>query len=232
MQNRIKPFIILLLCLFTAGIAHGRESSSEKPEDIVARLQSRYDNVQSLTFNFHQDTRGEMTGRPRKGSGRAIFYRDDTVNNMRWDYTSPERQVLVSDGVLFSMYFSNLQQMILTPAENLDTDLTYSFFTGKGKLQKDFHIQPADKDFQSEGGGEFKIVKLIPKTSQSQVQDIHIWVTAASLIRRINIRDHFGTITVLNFSAIEVDSLTGMSAEELDKLFSFTPPEGTEIIRQ
>lgn len=76
------------------------------------------------------------------------------------------------------------------------------------------------------------MIKLIPKTPQSQVQDIHVWVTPESLIRRIKIRDHFGTITVLNLSDIATDTLTGKSRAEIDALFSFTPPAGTEIIRQ
>ncbi len=219
------------MSIFTATV-HAAETPVEYPEDIAARLQSRYDAMQSLTFNFHQDIRGEMSGRPRQGSGQAVFYKHDGKARMRWDYTSPDRQVLISDGVLFSMYVANQQQLIITPAENLDTDLTYSFFTGKGLLQRDFYIRPANEDEQPENEAEFKVIKLIPKTPQSQVQDIHVWVTPESLIRRIKIQDHFGTITVLNLSDIETNTLTGKSPAEIDKLFTFTPPEGTEIIRQ
>ena len=151
---------------------------------------------------------------------------------MRWDYASPDRQVLFSDGELFSMYFNKLQQMIVTKADTLNANLTYSFFTGKGILKRDFLILPADEDFSSENNADFKVIKLIPKTAQTQVQDIHLWVTTASLIRRINVRDHFGTVTVLNFSDIEVDSLMDKAPEELLYFFSFVPPAGTEIIRQ
>ena len=224
--------LILLVLSFFAATAHAAETAVEYPEDIAARLQRRYDAMQSLTFNFYQDIRGEMSGRPRQGSGQAVFYKHDGLARMRWDYTSPDRQVLISDGVLFSMYVANQQQLIITPAENLDADLTYSFFTGKGLLQRDFHIRPATEDEQPENETEFKVIKLIPKTPQSQVQDIHVWVTPESLIRRIKLQDHFGTITVLNLSDIETETLAGKSSTEIDKIFTFTPPEGTEIIRQ
>lgn len=224
--------LILLVLSFFASTAHAAETAVEYPEDIAARLQRRYDTMQSLTFNFYQDIRGEMSGRPRQGSGQAVFYKHDGLARMRWDYTSPDRQVLISDGVLFSMYVANQQQLIITPAENLDADLTYSFFTGKGLLQRDFHIRPANEDEQPENETEFKVIKLIPKTPQSQVQDIHVWVTPESLIRRIKLQDHFGTITVLNLSDIETETLAGKSSTEIDKIFTFTPPEGTEIIRQ
>lgn len=214
--------------MWTAAV----EATPESPVDIAKRLQQRYDKIQSLSFNFHQDTRGEMTGRPRKGSGRAVFLRDAGNSRMRWDYLSPERQVLVSDGKNFSMYFENLHQMIVTPAENLDTELTYAFFSGRGNLVEDFQIIHPDDELSNSAGSTIGIIKLIPKKQQAQVQDIHLWVTEDSLLRRLHIRDHFGTITVLNFSDIKIDSLSEKSAQELEDIFRFTPPEDTEIIYQ
>lgn len=199
---------------------------------MAQRLQQRYDNIESLSFKFFQDTRGEIAGRPRKGSGKAVFFKDKTISQMRWDYTSPETQILVSDGKQFSMYFANLQQMIVTPASNLDTELTYAFFTGKGRLIKDFDISMADENFESMNPDEYKAIKLDPKQAQSQVQDIHLLITGDSLLRRISIRDHFGTITVLNLSDIKLNSLSGMTSEQRDSLFAFTPPAETEIIHQ
>lgn len=231
MQTIIKTLFVLI-CLLLPVVAHGDESGTEAPADIAKRLQARYDKAGSISFNFIQNTSGEMTGRPRRGAGRAAFVKLENKSHMRWDYTSPDKQVLVSDGELFSMYFAKLQQMIVTRTDTLDANLTYSFFTGKGILERDFDIRPADQAFSAASDADFKVIKLIPKTTQSQVQDIHLWVTTASLIRRINIRDHFGTVTVLNLSDIEVDGLIGKNPQELLTFFSFVPPEGTEIIRQ
>jgi len=224
---------LFLFCLFLPIFAaQGGETKVETPEDVALRLQARYDKIKSLTFNFSQDTSGEMTGRPRRGSGKAAFVKLEKKSYMRWDYISPDTQVLVSDGETFSMYFANLQQMIVSPAKALDSDLTYSFFTGRGVLTRDFYIRPANEEYQSENETGIKVIKLIPQTTQSQVQDIHLWVTPESLIRRIHIRDNFGTLTVLNLSSIDVDSLVGQDPKELLAFFSFVPPEGTEIIRQ
>lgn len=233
MQTLIKALLILVFLAFPiVSTVQAEGNSTEAPEDIAERLQARYDKIRSLSFNFTQNTSGDMTGRPRRGTGKAAFAKLKDKSYMRWDYTSPDKQVLFSDGELFSMYFDKLKQMIVTQADTLDANLTYSFFTGQGILKQDFHFHPADDDFLSENNAEFKVIKLIPKTAQSQVQDIHLWVTPESLIRRINVRDHFGTITVLNFSDIKVDSLVDKPPEELLYFFSFVPPAGTEIIRQ
>ena len=224
-------FTLFFFLIFFPVQASAEVNSVELPEDTAERVQNRIDKIQSLSFNFHQQTKGEMTGRPRRGAGKAVFLKNDNKSRMRWDYSSPDKQILVSDGVVFSMYFDNLKQMIVTPAENLNKDLTYSFFTGKGNLKKDFHILPPDEK-TGINTEEFQIIKLIPKQPHSQVQDVHVWVTKSSLIRRMNIRDLFGTITVLNFSDIEVDTLIGTDEKILQSLFSFIPPKDTEIIEQ
>jgi len=230
---RLSKLLPLLLFLFFLSFlqASAEIGAEETPEQTAERFQQKINTMQSLSFNFNQQTRGEMTGRPRKGSGKAIFYKNNSISRMRWDYSIPDKQVLVSDGVVFSMYFENLQQMIVTPAENLNGDITYSFFTGKGNLKKDFLIFPPDKEI---GGNtnEFAIIKLVPRQVHSQIQDVHIWVTPSSLIRRMSIRDQFGTITILNFSNIQVDTLIGVDEKTVQALFSFVPPEGTEIIEQ
>lgn len=227
---RLSVLFLFALCWPTAIIA---AQPVEYPEDIATRLQARYDTMQSLSFSFFQDIQGEMSGRPRQGSGRAFFVKKNDKARMRWDYSAPEQQVLISDGETFSMYFAHLKQQIISPAAALESDLTYAVFTGKGLIKRDFHIRPADEDEQSTNENDYKVIKIIPKTQQSQVQDIHLYVTAASLIRRIKLRDHFGTVTVLNLSDLEVDEVEkGKSPAEIDALFSFTPPPGTEIIRQ
>ena len=217
------------LCLLLVSFAHAGQA--ETPEQAATRLQNRYDSIKSLSFNFVQDTRGQLTGRPKTGRGQAYFVKEQTPGRMRWNYSDPDRQVLVSDGKSFSMYFESLQQMIVTPAKALQQDLTYSFFTGHGNLLKDFNISEAEHKKDNEEALS-SIIKLTPKVNNTQVASIHIWITEDSLIRRMEILDLFDTLTVLNFSNLLVDSLDSENKKMMAQLFSFTPPEGTEIINQ
>jgi outer membrane lipoprotein carrier protein len=219
----------LFLCILLVSFAH--TGQAETPEQAATRLQNRYDSIKSLSFNFVQNTRGQLTGRPKTGRGQAYFLKETTPGKMRWNYSDPDRQVLVSDGKSFSMYFESLQQMIVTPATALQQDLTYSFFTGNGNLLEDFTISEADNKTANEEE-VCSIIKLTPKVKQSQVASIHIWITEDSLIRRMEILDLFDTLTVLNFSDLQVDNLESENKKTMEQLFSFTPPEGTEIINQ
>lgn len=222
---------LLFVLLLPSGLCFA--ANDEYPEDIATRLQKKYDQMKSLSFTFNQQSQGQVSGRPRTGSGTAFFYKTNKTSRMRWNYTDPDRQVLISDGTTFSMYFAELQQMIVTPADTLESDLTYTFFSGRGHIAEQFHILPPDEEFmqEEEKAGQPKVIKLVPKEPQSQVQAIHLWVDNDSLIRRIEIKDHFDTVTLLTLSKIEIDTISG-SSTEVAKLFAFTPPEGTEIIHQ
>lgn len=233
LNKHSRCYLLLLMCVLFFGVCTTISYAQEEyPEDIAVRLQEKYDTMTSLAFKFNQDTRGEITGRPRKGSGNATFLKGGEKSKMRWDYTDPKKQIILSDGTHFYMYFEELKQMIISPAESLEKDLTYSFFAGNGRLQDDFYIRPANAEFTGDKDVGFKVIKLVPIQPHSQVQDIHLWVSPDSLIQRIHIQDHFGTVTVLNLSDIKPDILQGRSKEETAALFSFNPPEGTEIIEQ
>ncbi len=228
LQSSLTIVVCSLLLVFCAM------ARAESPQETASRIQERYDTLHSLSFNFVQDTRGQLTGRPKRGSGQAFFVKTGEgkkkTAKMRWDYLAPEQQVLLSDGKSFSMYFASLNQMIVTPASALDQDLTYSFFTGSGNIINDFIISEPDSGHISQDGTV--IIKLVPQTRQSQVTSIHLWVTPDSLIRRIEILDHFDTLTVLNFSHMKINTLDPKDTVLMQQLFHFTPPEGTEIINQ
>ncbi|KGO35654.1 hypothetical protein JT06_00835 [Desulfobulbus sp. Tol-SR] len=228
----LLAFLLLVLLSAQPVPAWAVDNFPDPPGTVAARLQERYDAMRSLSFSFVQSTSGQLAGRPREGSGRAVFLKTGTSKRMRWDYDSPERQVLVSDGTTFSMYFENLQQMIVSPAKVIEEDMTYSFFTGSGRLADEFAILGPNKNIVDTEYRDLRVIQLVPKSAESQVQDIHLWIGPDSLIQRIEIRDQFDTRTVLTLSHIEENTLDGKDEQALSTLFSFSPPEGTEIIHQ
>lgn len=233
--KNIGKFLLFfsLATLVLSAQAQAAEDFPEAPGTVAARLQARYDAMRSLSFVFTQSTEGQLTGRPRKGSGKAYFLKTGGLKRMRWNYDSPEQQVLVSDGKTFSMYFANLKQMIVSPAEAIEEDMTYSFFTGSGKLVDDFSILGPNKNVVDGGDDkDLRIIQLVPKATDSQVQDIHLWITADSLIRRIEIRDQFDTRTVLTISDIQENFFDEKDEKATVGLFTFVPPEDTEIIHK
>jgi outer membrane lipoprotein carrier protein len=217
------PLLISLLLVPTAVKAQAIDAL-----EVAQKLQETYEKAANLVADFKQTTTMKFSSRVRQGSGTMIFSKP---GRMRWDYSTPDYQVLISDGVTISMYFEKSKQMIISNAkEYLQSDVTYSFFAGTGDILKDFDVSDPDPGYNLENT---YLIKLIPKSSHPHVSSIHAWIAYDSfLITHLQIVDHFETVTDLFFDNIKIDTDHYGSREIKEDLFSFIPPIDTEIIEQ
>jgi outer membrane lipoprotein carrier protein len=242
MMNRLLYWLCIIIFLsgligvFTGPVTGCLAASeSEQPEQVAKRLEESYRQITSLSFSFFQKTSGQLAGRPKEGKGNGVFVKTESGTMMRWNYLAPEHQVVISDGEYVSMYFEKLNQMIISPVESAQTDVLFSFFTGNMPLSKNFEILPPEEQFtgQPEKSPDgLQVIQLRPLAQQSQINTIHLWISDESLIRRIELLDHFDTRTIINLSNLQTNTVDVMDQDVLSTLFTFTPPEGTEIIRQ
>ena len=135
MPEKNTLFTTLILCLLiTASVLPTTFSAAAVEENSLESqalaLQSKYNSLTSLTFSFEQVT---STGtRERKGRGEALFYRyqppfevgqkDDNLvkqSVMRWNYTEPDPQIIVSDGQTLSIYTE--KDKLIVMSKNLTT---------------------------------------------------------------------------------------------------------------
>ncbi len=209
------------------------DETDSSAADIAKSLSRQLGELSSLSFSFNQTTEGQISGRTRRASGKAFFVKRDESTKMRWNYLAPDRQVIISDGEQVTMYFANLNQMIIAPADQLQQDVTYAFFTGQRNIDEKFIItQDIFEQDLGETAVKNEVIKLIPRSPNSQIQYIRLWAADRRHIRRIEIVDNFETTTTILLSNIEENGLTNNGKLLNQQLFSFTPPEGTEIIRQ
>ncbi|MEE4313467.1 MAG: outer membrane lipoprotein carrier protein LolA [Desulfofustis sp.] len=229
----VLPAIFLLLTLLLPPLCGGADG--ETAELVVQRLQVRYQQLTSLRFQFDQQTSGQFAGRPKIGSGSGILVNNEQQTLMRWNYDNPDQQVVISDGVSVSMYFKDLNQMIIAPADTAQTDVLLSFFTGDRGLGETFLILPPEERAAAaatEQGRHLSGAQLVPRQPHTQLRGVHLFIDDDSLIRRIDMMDHFDTRTIIDFTSIDLDPIDLQDEAAIEQAFSFTPPPGTEIIRQ
>ena len=214
------PLALTTLLVLLATAAAAAELS---PLTVAARLQQTYDATTTLSADFRQLTSMRMQSRQRQGNGTMVLAKPGRI---RWDYLSPDPQVLVSNGTTVSMYFAKNHQMMEMAADRyLNSDVTYAFFVGKGKILDDFEVQKPDAAPFLDNGRY--CIKLIPKKSHPQLHFLHLWVDATSwLVTHIQLVDQLDTVTDLFFTNIVINRPVAAAT------FAFTPPPGTEIIEQ
>jgi len=208
--------LALMLCL----PAPGSGASPLSPLELAEKLQAQYEETRSMSADFQQAASVPMSNRKRLGAGRVVILKPGRI---RWDYETPDRQVLISNGKKVFMYFANSRQMIVQPvSEYINSDVTYSFFVGTGDIVRDFEVLKADRPDQ----GELRAIKLVPKAAHPQVDYLHVWIDKGYVMKRLEVVDHFGSVTELVFSNMKRN-------EKVDpEIFTITPPAGTEIIEQ
>lgn len=236
-----KPWLSLVSVLFLlAGQAlfPNPVHAATIAEQRIEQVQKKYQQIHSLQFDFSQNT--QTNGRLKTGTGHAVFYRMPATKPataplglMRWDYVSPVAQTIVNDGTDLSIYTPQDKQLIISPAQAMDSDITYAIFTGTRSLLSEFTAAPADPGFQlSQVSGGTSAILLTPKQPHPQLKRLQIWLAGDQTIERLIMEDHFGALTELNFTNVRIDALRPSDSKQVEQLRDLVIPPDTEIIRQ
>ncbi len=233
-----KQFCFLLFFLSFATITLLSNTGYATPlEDRVLTLQKKYQEISSLCFDFLQQT--STSGRIREGKGNAVFIRKSAGENkpqassrkniIRWNYTFPATQIILNTGDELSLYTEEDRQLIITPSDQLESDITFGLFSGTIHLLDVF--QPSEM-YHGDPQDKASVIQLIPKEPHAQLQRLQIWYSPDYIIDKLLMEDHFGSVTTLTFTNIEVDTIAADDQAAVDSILSLDLPEDTEIIRQ
>jgi outer membrane lipoprotein carrier protein len=217
---RLFYFLLLIVMVFTTVSKPLAEGLSERGEDLVLLLQKKYETTTDITSNFEQETFASGSSEGLKAEGKVYFNRP---HQMRWEYSQPEPQLIVTSGKEVYVYEEEANQVMVVPRDQLlSTEISKAFFFGKGDLKRYFIVE-----HPVEGQPDAKwMLKLIPRNPVPQVYTIWIVVDSDThLVKEMWLEDQLGGRTHLVFSNVKVNK--GLSND----LFRFVPPPGVEIYR-
>ena len=228
-NGRVRTLAALLLGLTVAAAtstAHPRPAPQQvqplqaqpPAADIAAALQRRYDTIKDFSANFTQTYEGGPLRRKAKESGTVAIKKP---GKMRWDYTTPEQKLFVSDGRTMFMYFPADKQVMKNPVPEQDEATSaVLFLMGKGDIVRDFVIRYGDTKVESA-----YVLRLEPRTRQAEYDWLQVTVDRETLqIRELAWGDEQGGRNAIALSNFKENA--GLA----DKLFGFTVPRGTEVI--
>jgi outer membrane lipoprotein carrier protein len=186
--------------------------------DVAGALQRKYDSVKDFSASFKQTYEGGLLRRKASESGTVYVKKP---GKMRWDYTSPEKKLFVSDGQTMFLYFPGEKQVMknAVPSQDEATSAVL-FLMGKGNITRDFNVKWA------EGGTDTTYrLRLDPKTRQAEYDWLEITAERDTFrIVGLTAADAQGGKSSFSFSNFKENA--GLA----DKMFQFTIPRGTEVI--
>ena len=221
-MHKVRLFYLLLLIVmvFTFASKSLAEVLSDRGKDLVSLLQKKYETTTDITSNFEQETFVAGSSEGLKAEGTVYFNRP---HQMRWEYSQPEPQLIVTSGKEVYVYEEEANQVMVLPRDQLlSSEISKAFFLGKGDLKRFFIVE-----HPVEGQPDARwVLKLTPRNPVPQVCTIWIVVDSDThLVKEMWLEDQLGGRTHLVFSNVRVNK--GLS----DDLFRFVPPPCVEIYR-
>ncbi|HEU0184862.1 MAG TPA: outer membrane lipoprotein chaperone LolA [Blastocatellia bacterium] len=156
-QLFIKP-ALLLAFLFINALAVSAQTDIDKAIDGV---QSKYNKISSLSAEFSQ-VHTERGQRERRESGRLLLKKP---GKMKWNYTTPEEKLFVSDGkYLFEYVKSDNYVTRSSVKDSEDLRAPFAFLLGQGDLRREFRRIEFAKESPLKAGN--KVLRMLPKRLQ------------------------------------------------------------------
>jgi outer membrane lipoprotein carrier protein len=228
MRNRVFAATLLLCAAAMSppvGTYFARLASAAPAaptaEAIATRVQAFYDQTKTFQASFKQEYFIRMHDQRRTSEGRVAF---EKPGKMSWKYDQPNGNRVVSDGRTLKVYDRENQQMFEQPVDKSQYPAALAFLMGQGELMRSFSLRLLDPAAVKFEGGW--VLEGTPKDPTPAYQKVLLYIDAAtSQVRRVLILDAQGNRNRFDFNNPLVN--TPVPNGE----FTFTPPEGTQIVR-
>ena len=187
--------------------------------EIAAKVDQRYNRLQTLQADFTETYRG--AGVSRSESGVLWLKRP---GKMLWDYQQPRAKLFVTDGKSAWFYVPGEQQARKAPVKKLD-DLRspLRYLLGKTKLAKELAGLSLAADVSPERAGDI-VLRGVPRGMEDRISSVLLEVTPEAEIVRMVVNEVAGSSTAYGFDNQRENQPIA------DQRFHFSPPPGVEVI--
>jgi outer membrane lipoprotein carrier protein len=212
--------------------AVGPEAAAPSPaaarlrvEQVVEKIQKRYDAAKDFRARFNQTLTSAAFGRKTSSTGEVLLKKP---GRMRWNYAQPEAKMYLADGATLWLYEPEDAQAFKQDLKSSQLPSSLAFLTGQGKLAAEFDITFAPAGTSTKmpyGTPRDYVLALSPKAPQAQVKSILFVVDPATFdVRESVITDQQANVNDLLFSDIRFNTKIP------DATFHWAPPPGVRLI--
>ena len=171
--------------------------------------------LNSMSANFEQydidvnDRASEIT------SGKMWL---SAPNQFKWEYISPAPQLIVANGEKVWIYDEDLEQVTIKQQDSTQNPIYV--LLNKEQTDKNYIIETWDSDTDNQG---INWISLTPKLPSDEIKQVWLGVSENN-IKVLKLKNQLDNIVVFEFNDVI------RNPEMPDDFFTFTPPEGIDII--
>jgi len=195
------------------------KAPSGTASEVAAKIQKTYEAINSFEADFDQQYTMKAFNQKKTSKGHVLFVKP---GKMRWDYTDPKDNVVVSDATTLWSYVAADKQARKMLVKDSQMPTALAFLTGKGDLAKEFNLvllDPAKSGF--EGG---YVLDATPKVATNLYTHVLFYVDGATYqVRRVLIVDGQDNRNRFDFTKPTVNGKVD------DTRFKWSPPAGVTV---
>jgi outer membrane lipoprotein carrier protein len=190
-------------------------------DDVVRGLEAAYGRMTDLKAEFNQSTFNKSLNSTIPAQGAVYFKRG---GKLRWEYSEPTKQEIVSDGKTLWVYTPSLNQVNTGPAPEALAGPAGSFLAGLGRVREHFSVRFLNPAQPVDGAGH-AVLDLTPKQPLPTMTRLVLALDPKTWeVRRAMVHDQFENTVTMRFTRMTVNA--GLP----DQLFTFAPPPGVATV--
>lgn len=212
----------LLLAALAAGVWGAPPPAAALTLDEAVRsVETAYGRVTDLRAPFQQAAFNRTMNQTVEARGTLYLKKPGKV---RWEYTAPTPQEIVSDGQRLWVYTQALQQVNVSDAPEALAGPAGSFLHGLGQVREHFHARFLNPAQPTDAEGRV-VLDLTPRQPRPLMARLVVALDPRSwLVRRAVLHDELGNTVTIRFGELAVNA--GLA----DSLFVFVPPPGAAVV--
>jgi len=205
-----------LVALAAAGAAY-----AQSLDEVIRGVEAAYGRMNDLRAEFAQSSFNKSLNQTIPAQGVVLLKRG---GKLRWEYSEPTKQEIVSDGKTLWVYTPTLNQVNTGPAPEALAGPAGSFLTGLGKIREHFSVRFLNPAQPRDGDGNI-VLDLTPKQPLPTLNRLILALEPKQWeVRKAVVYDQFENAVTMRFAKV------AMNAGLPDKLFTFTPPPGVATV--
>jgi outer membrane lipoprotein carrier protein len=217
-----RLFAGTLVCLLAmVAVAPAQTPAAQSLDDVIRGLEGAYGRINDLKAEFNQNAFNKSLNQTIPAAGSVYLKKG---GKLRWEYTQPTPQEIVSDGKTLWVYTPALNQVNVAPAPEALAGPAGSFLVGLGKLREHFGVRFMNPAQPRDGDGNV-VLDLAPKQPLPTLARLILSVDPRSWeVRKAVVYDQFENTVTMRFTKMALNSNLP------DSLFTFTAPKGVATV--
>ncbi len=195
--------------------------SAQSLDEVLREVEGVYSRMTDLRADFTQTAFNKSLNQTIPAKGTVYLKKG---GKLRWEFTEPTPQEIVSDGKKLWVYTPTLNQANVADAPEALAGPAGSFLAGLGRLRTEFQVRFLNPAQPKDADGHW-VLDLTPKQPLPTLARLILALDAKSWeIKQAVVHDQFENTVTMRFTKMSVNS--GLP----DRTFTFVAPKGVVIV--